>query len=194
MNMKSTALALCIACLVAPAFSEVRFDVAAIIGNEFIDSPSIDQAAQGLGTDPAGGLDWEVVIGHSGLGSAYLARFRQEAASSWWLDWNSQVLYGSYHFLGARRFFDPFVDVGLGCAGRVFLGSGEISSEALALSLYPFVSAGASFDVDGLRLGAKLSYALSEWAIPATSIPTCGLGRFQAYAYVGFSVGGRRHR
>lgn len=188
-------LALIIAALAAPAFAEFRVDGTAIVGSDFISSPSFNQAAQGLGAEDATwGLGWELVVGRGGLGSDYLVRFSQDSSSAWWLDWNAQVLYASYHFLGARRFFDPFVDAGLGCAGRVFLEQGEAQAERLAITLYPFVSAGASFDLHGLRLGAKLSYALGESAIPAAGIPAYELGRFQAYAFAGFSVGGGRRR
>jgi hypothetical protein len=187
--MKLKALAFCLACLAAPAFSEARVDLHAALGTDFIGSSTINQAVQAMGSGSFfGGFGWEVVPRHTGIGGDYLVNFFNDDSGDWWLDWNGQALYASYHIFGGKAFLDPFVDGGIGCAGRVFLrGSGGTDSDALAISLYPFVSAGASLRLDGLRIGAKLSYAIWESAIPVTFIPAYQLGRVQAYALVGFS-------
>jgi hypothetical protein len=61
--MKHEKTAICLACLVClamPAFSEVRVDIDAVMGNDFIGSPSIHQATRALGTgDSFGGVDRE---------------------------------------------------------------------------------------------------------------------------------------
>ncbi len=75
--------------------------------------------------------------------------------------------------------------------GRVFLGPSADAGSALALTIYPFVSAGAALELNGLRVGAKLSYALGQSAIPVTEIPEYPLGNFQLSAFAGFSIGGR---
>jgi hypothetical protein len=130
-------------------------------------------------------------MSHVGIGGAYAVDFHENPATTWWLDWEGQAIYASYHLLGSRSFIDPFVDAGLGCAGRVFLGPGSALEGKLALTIYPFVSAGAALILEGLRVGAKLSYAIDRSPIPATSIPIYPIGRFQATAFVGFSIGGR---
>jgi hypothetical protein len=197
--MKAKATAILLACLIAPAFSEARVDLGAVLGKDFISSPSLDQAVDAISSDdPFAGLGWEAIIGHTGFGASYLVNFYKCGDDAWWLDWDAQAAYLSYHLLGANAFLDPFVDAGLGCAGRVFLGPGSRAEGAprLAISLYPFVSAGASVRLGGSRLGAKLSYDLDRSAIPATSIADYPLGRFQVSAFASLSCGweGRRDR
>jgi hypothetical protein len=191
--MKSKALVICLLCLAIPAtFAEVRVDVSAVISKDFMSSPSFDQAVRALGNGSSfGGLGWEVVMDHVGIGGQYLVDFNEVDTDSWWLDWDGQAAYMSYHLLGARSAVDPFVDAGIGSAGRVFLGPGGCDATRLAISVYPFVSAGASLDLHGLRIGAKLSYALGRTAIPATTIPDYPIGRFQACAFAGVSFGHR---
>ena len=190
--MKATVIALGLSCLAFSAFAQTRVDLTAVLSKDFIGSPSFDQAVQALSADsPFIGLGWDVVLDHVGLGGSYAVDFHQDAPSIWWVDWEGQGLYCSYHFLRPSAVIDPFVDAGIGCAGRVFLGSSGQSGDRLALSVYPFVSAGAALELNGLRVGAKLSYALSQSAIPATDIPAYPLGRFQVSAFGGVSIGGR---
>jgi hypothetical protein len=190
--MKAAALAFAITCLALSAFPDGRTDLTAVVGRDFAASPSFDQAARALGAGtPFGGLGWEVILGNMGIGGAYTVVFSQDASSDWRLDWETQPLFASYHILGSRSFIDPFVDAGLGCAGNVCLGPSQDAGRGLALTIYPFVSAGAALELDGLRLGAKLSYDLGQSAIPVTEIPEYPLGRFQLSAFAGFSVGWR---
>jgi hypothetical protein len=194
--MKAKALAICLlaslAILASSAFAEARVDVSAVISKDFMSSPSFDQAVRALGNDsPFCGIGWEVVLGHIGIGGQYLVDFHEDSPDSWWLDWNGEAAYASYHLFGARSAVDPFVDAGIGSAGRVFLGPADCDAARLAISVYPFASAGASIDLHGLRLGAKLSYALGPTAIPATTIPDYPIGRFQVCAFAGFSFGPR---
>jgi hypothetical protein len=189
--MKASAIALALCCLALSGHSETRVDLTAVIGKDFIGSPSLDQAAEALAADqPLLGFGWDVVLGHIGLGGEYLIDFNEETKDAWTLDWQGQAIYASYHFLGARMPIDPFVDAGLGCAGRVFLGPAEATGDRLTLTLYPFASAGAALELQGLRVGAKLSYALDRSPVPVTSIPLYPLGRFQVSAFAGVSIGG----
>jgi hypothetical protein len=163
------------------------------MSKDFMSSPSFNQAVRALNGDGTfGGLGWEVVMDHIGIGGRYLVNFSEEIPNAWWLDWNGQAAYLSYHILGATSFVDPFVDAGFGSAGRVYLGPGSTSEQRLAISVYPFAGAGASLYLHGLRVGADLSYVLGNMAIPATSILGYPLGRFQAAAFVGWSFGSRR--
>lgn len=190
--MKATVVAIAISCLALTAFADARVDLTAVISKDFAVSPSLDQAVGALQAQtPLGGFGWEVIFGHIGIGGSYAVDFHKDAPSAWWLDWESQALYASFHILGCKSFIDPFVDAGIGCAGRVFLGPSADAGSALALTIYPFVSAGAALELNGLRVGAKLSYALGQSAIPVTEIPEYPLGNFQLSAFAGFSIGGR---
>jgi hypothetical protein len=193
MKAKLTAIAcLALSLLAQPLVAQTRVDLTAVITKDFIDSPTFDQAARALDAQvPMVGFGWEVVMGHVGIGGSYAADFNQDVPSEWWVDWNGQGVYASYHIFGAGSFIDPFVDAGLGCAGRVFIGPEGNPADKLALTIYPFVSAGAALELSGLRLGAKVSYALNQSAVPATTIPGYPLGRFQVSAFAGLSLGGR---
>jgi hypothetical protein len=178
------------------ASPDTRVDLSAVLNKDFIGSPSFDQAVEALNGDrPFFGLGWEVVMDHVGIGGQYLVNFHEDEPESWWLDWNGQAAYVSYHFLGARSFIDPFVDAGLGCAGRVFLGpEGENEAARLAITVYPFAGAGAALCFDGFKVGAKLDYALKRSGIPATRIEDYPLGRFQVSVLAGVSFGARPSR
>ncbi len=187
--MKKTTIALAISCLACSAFAGTRVDLAAVLSKDFIASPSFDQAAHALGAGtPFGGFGWEVVLDHIGVGGEYSVVFDQGAPSEWWLDWETQPIYASYHIFGPKFFIDPFVDAGMGCAGSICLGPSGQAGRGLALTLYPFVSAGAALELNGLRLGAKLSYDLGQSAIPVTDIAEYPLGRFQVMVFAGFSI------
>jgi len=193
MNARILAFAFsCLAGLACPApaaFADGRADLTAVLSKDFVASPTLDQAATALASEtPLGGFGWEVILGHVGIGGAYAVDFHKDAPGAWWLDWEGQAIYASYHILGSRAFVDPFVDAGLGCAGRVGLGPSYNAGDGLALTIYPFASAGAALELNGLRIGAKLSYALAESAIPVTEIPEYPLGRFQLSAFAGFSI------
>ncbi len=187
--MKAPVLALAISCLASSAFADTRVDLTAVLSKDFIASPSFDQAAHALGAEtPFGGYGWDVVFDHIGVGGEYSVVFDQDAPSDWWLDWETQPIYASYHIFRPRFFIDPFVDAGIGCAGSICLGPSSQAGQGLALTLYPFVSAGAALELNGLRLGAKLSYDLGQSAIPVTDIAEYPLGRFQVSVFAGFSL------
>jgi hypothetical protein len=201
-KMKASAIAIALSLAALTAFAQAweaparaapaRVDLTAVIGKDFIGTPTFDQAARALEAEaPLVGFGWEVLMGRVGLGGSYAVDFNEEPSSQWWLDWEAQAIYASYHILGAKSFVDPFVDAGLGCAGRVFLGPEGDPGTRLALAIYPFASAGAALELDGLRVGAKLSYALNRSGVPVTSIPVYPLGRFQVSAFAGLSIGGR---
>ena len=70
------------------------------------------------------GLHWEVIHGQVGFGGHALVRFDQQPGITetyqWSMDWDAD-LFMSVHLAGVGRLFDPFVELGLGSAGRVFL-------------------------------------------------------------------------
>jgi hypothetical protein len=171
---------------------DMRADLTAALGKDFIGKPSFNQAVDALGDErPLFGFGWEVIMDHVGFGAQYLVSFHEDDPDSWWLDWNGQPAFVSYHLFGARSVIDPFVEGGIGCAGRVFLGpeEGEDWQPRLDITIYPFVGAGAALCLDHFKIGAKLDYALGRSGVPATDIAEYPLGRFQVSVLAGVTFG-----
>ncbi|MCX7031019.1 MAG: hypothetical protein NTU62_12995 [Spirochaetes bacterium] len=121
----------------------------------------------------------------------YLVSFSHDSHEAWWLDWFAPALSMSFHLFGAARFFDPFVQAGLGCAGRVRLGPpvGYWSAEGMPyISLFPFIGGGVALNLDGFLLGARMAYTPFESPIPATPLPAYPLGQFQVTLAGGFPI------
>jgi hypothetical protein len=136
------------------------------------------------------GFGWEVILGKVGFGGDCAVSFFQDAGAQWWLDWLAPALFASYHPLGANTLLDPFVEVGLGCAGRVMLARRPMhTAQGLELSLYPFVAGGLNLNLDGLLVGAKLAYTPYASPIPVTDIPRYPLGSLQLTMSAGVSLG-----
>lgn len=137
------------------------------------------------------GFGWEVIPGRAGIGGDYQVSFSQDAAAGWWLDWYAPALYLSYHPVGGRRFLDPFLEVGMGCAGKVFISAPPetVLSRSLYLALFPFLAGGLSLNLDGLIVGAKVAYTPYKAQIPVTAIPVDPLGTFQVTLTAGVSLG-----
>ena len=86
------------------------------------------------------GFGWEVILDRIGFGGDYMVNFFRDAGQTWWLDWYAPALYMSFHPLGANWLLDPFVQVGVGCSGRVLLDRwSQPANEDLYLTLFPFV-------------------------------------------------------
>jgi hypothetical protein len=192
MKMKTLALLIVLAALGAPCFA----DAVHITGDLTADFPPGASAQQivsafGDGSQPMlWGFGWEVILGHMGFGGNYQVRF-QNPDSTWWLDWYAPALYLSLHPLGANRFLDPFVQVGVGNAGRVWLEGMPFPAfnDQLMLSLFPFVAVGLGLNIDGLLLAAKVAYTPFNAPIPVTYIPVYPLGTLQVTLTAGLSIG-----
>jgi hypothetical protein len=175
------------------AMSDVHVNLVGAVGKDFIEPPTVDQAFTALRQGMSiGGFGWEVVIHRFGLGGTYLVHFEPDSNDSWWLDWEVQPIFASYHLLGGGAKIDPFVDAGLGCAGRVYLGPVVISGARLGISLYPFASAGVALNLDSFRVGTKLSFMPWQGRIPATTIPGYEVGECQLQVFAGVNLGGHR--
>jgi hypothetical protein len=136
------------------------------------------------------GLGGEVILDKVGVGGDLGVSFFQNAGAQWWLDWFAPALFASYHPLGGSSFLDPFVEVGVGCAGRVMLARHPPhTSPGLELSLFPFVAGGLNFNLDGLLFGAKVAYMPCVSSIPVTDIPRYPLGSLQVTVSAGVSLG-----
>ncbi len=177
----------------AKPLPDVNVNLVAIAGKDFIDPPTVDQVFSALRDSPGFlGIGWEVVIKRFGMGGNYLVLFEPDSNDSWWFSWETQPFYASCHLLGGSARIDPFVDAGLGCAGRVYLGPTYASGELLGISIYPFASAGLALNIDSFRIGAKISAIPWQGRLPATPIAGCEVGAFQAQLFAGVSLGNHR--
>ena len=137
------------------------------------------------------GFGWEVILDRIGFGGSYLVDFFKDSSAAWYLDWNAPALFLSFHPLGANWILDPFGEVGIGSAGRVNLGCPMYGTtgDPLALSLYPYVAAGLSLNLDALLVTAKVSWTPYNFPIPVTSIPAYPLGTLQVTIGAGIAIG-----
>ena len=141
------------------------------------------------GQPPFGGVGWEVIIGRVGFGGEYGASFSRTSQGPWWVDWMTQPLFLSYHPFRSGYFLDPFIQAGVGCAGRVYLDqwTGDATGN-LYLSIYPFVAAGLSLDLSGFLVSGKVSYAPFMTSPPAPSISSYPLGNVQVTLAAGIAI------
>ena len=155
------------------------------------------------------GPSWEVILDNVGFGMHTLVKFdrvvtgREYPLYDWSLDWMGDF-FVSYHFFGAGRFLDPFIEVGFGNAGRVDIDrnhgyweentdgewdymherhthEGDVSN----MSLFPYIGAGFAFDLSGIVLGARINYRPVVLPVPATQFADYPLTNLQ----VGFTAG-----
>jgi len=135
------------------------------------------------------GLGWEVILGKVGFGGDYMASFLRAPDTQWWLDWYAQPLFLSFHPLRRGFALDPFVQAGLGSAGRVLLHRWTGTPDSnLFLSVFPFVAGGLDLNLDGFLIGAKVSYAPFMTPPPATAFDNAPIGQIQATVSVGIAL------
>ncbi len=160
---------------------------------DFLKGPSAHQIIDTFtspGQPPFAGVGWEVIIDRVGFGGDYSASFTRTPMGSWWLDWLAQPLFLSYHFFRSGHTLDPFVQAGVGCAGRVYLQDWPQTqvSDNLSISIFPFVAAGLGLDLSGLLVSAKMSYAPFMSAPPASPISSYPLGNVQMTLSAGIAI------
>jgi opacity protein-like surface antigen len=192
MKRRFLVLVLALAALGAPCFADAVRLTGDLSAN-FLGGSTTQQIVNtfAVGDQPLfWGFGWEVILGRVGFGADYMVSFFRQAGTQWWLDWYSPALYLSFHPLGANRLLDPFLQMGLGCAGRVLLtgGMGDQGGDLL-ISLFPTVAAGLNLNLEGLLLGVKATYTPFKTAIPVTDIPAYPLGNLQVSLSAGFSIG-----
>ena len=107
----------------------------------------------------------------------------------WYFDWIGSWDF-RYHILGNFA-IDPFLEFGLGCAGRVdisnYEGNGDLR-DPLQLSLFTQGGGGAALRLDNFHIGGKLLYRISNSLVPATQFETYPLKNFQLAFFGGFSI------
>jgi hypothetical protein len=161
------------------------------------------------------GLHWEIIHDQLGFGGHALVRFDRQSvdteAYQWTMDWDGD-LFVSVHLAGVGRLFDPFLELGFGCAGRVYLddqGDGvwvqdesgswsydtvgiEGNDGVIGLSLYPYIGGGLALDLHGLLLGTRVAYRPWNEPVPGTQFAVYPLTPFQVTLFGGVALGAHR--
>jgi hypothetical protein len=214
--MRTTCIALALVVLaVSPLLADGQFRIAGSASTPVAALPDggIEEWAAVIapGEQTLTGWQWEVVFNRLGLGMHYTMRFVEplvisESANSWYLDWKGDFFL-SYHILGGGSLVDPFVEFGWGNVGTTLISSPDYArypdweeevsdGDALALSFYQYFGAGVAVDLNGLLLGAKLSYIPSELSQPApdSTLRAYDLQPFEVSFFGGVALGGHRNR
>jgi len=192
--MKKALCMLLLALAVSPLFASVHFQMSGDLAADFLQGPTAQEIidAFGGGTQPLFyGMDWEVIFGRIGIGGTYLVDFFKDSGAGWWLDWYGHGIQMNYHLFGGGAFLDPFLTVGVGCSGRVFLGglSSLADTDPLYLSIFPFAGLGVGLNLDGFLIKGKLVYTPFVSPPPVTDFQNYPMGSFQFMLSAGFSVG-----
>ena len=217
---KIVIFAVLVALVTLSAVADSQFRMALQAGADFAERPSYSDLVPGF-DNPANvfeGALFEVITRRVvGFGVRGLIRFTEvEApteyydASAWFFDWNG-ALFVSGHLFGGGSFFDPFIELGYGVAGRANVSSTrsgewieeeggqfryrwyEDGDEALKnLSLFPVVAAGVAVDLSGFLFGARLEFRPLINAIPVTPVDNYPLTRFHVGIFGGLALGGHR--
>jgi hypothetical protein len=180
------------------AFAQTEVRLTGHLALDFSERPSAREAARAFADSEnqlLWGPGWEVVMDHLSLGGTYLVSFFQDETSGWWLDWYGEPLYVGYHLFGAGSFIDPFMQVGLGSAGRVTLDNETAADQdPLYLSIFPFIGGGLALDLDGFIIGGRLSYYPSITPPPTTDFQNYPLDKFQVALFAGVGLGPYKQR
>jgi hypothetical protein len=134
------------------------------------------------------GLYWEVMPGNLGFGMTYLGKFDRRSGTlpgvdyEWYFDWIGTWDF-RYHFI-KDRLLDPFVEAGIGNAGRVDItdyGPGhDDEREELIISNFGQVGGGLAFNLQEFHIGAKAIIRFLNKPLPAT--------QFQPYPLKNFNL------
>jgi hypothetical protein len=142
------------------------------------------------------GLYWEEMFGHLGLGMTYLGKFKRlensENGYDWQFDWIGSLDL-RYHFI-TESLLDPFVEFGLGCAGRVEFpvhsdqaGHESYNGEPLLLSIFFQAGGGIAFRFDSLHAGLRVLYRIMNDPVPGTVYDVYPLYRLESVFFAGVS-------
>ena len=182
----------------AAAFGE-NFRLGTSVGAELFNRPTFESIQREFdeGANLLSGLYWEVLMDHVGLGMTYLVDFQSLASPYpeldylWFMDWVGSFDL-RYHFF-EDFFLDPFLEAGLGSAGRVDISSYEehgLSGVAspLELSVFGQVGGGLALRLSGLHVGARLLWRFFNELPPATQFQPYPLKGFRFDLFGGFSL------
>jgi len=178
---------------------------------DFVENPTFASVRTSFDdrTNVFWGPSWEVILDNVGFGMHTLVKFDRlltgldEPLYDWSLDWMGDFFL-SYHFFGAGRLLDPFIEVGFGSAGRVDIdrdhgywhedkhGDWETDQGGVSnMSLFPYVGAGFAVDLNGIILGGRVNYRPVGFPVPATQFAEYPLTNLQVGFFAGVGIGGR---
>ncbi len=175
----------------APAFAG-SFHLTGGVSADYLRGPDAQQIIDSFASPsqpPFSGVGWEVIIGKVGFGGEYDANFIRSSQGTWWVDWYTQPLFVSWHPFRTGSVLDPFVQAGLGSAGRAFMGQwmGSVSDN-MRISVFPFVAGGLALDLSGVLLSGKVSYAPFMSPPPGTAFSDYPLGNVQVTLGAGIAI------
>ncbi len=172
-----------------------------IAGLEFEHGPSCDQIVDRYQarSNVLPGFYIEVIPDHIGYGITAQALFdRQdsllpEVDYQWTMDWIGSLDFRFHPFRWA--FFDPFLEFGLGSAGKVDItdyeeyGLEEATAEnPLNLSIFTQVGWGLGFRLGSLNFGARMVYRIWAEPPPGTHFEPYPLEDFHFDLFGGFRI------
>lgn len=183
--------------IAAVSLSADVFRMGATVGVDVANRPSYGSILSEFDTQAniIPGFYWEVIIGNVGFGMTYLSKFSTEMPSSdeiqyeSYLDWIGTWDF-RYHFF-RRSFLDPFVEAGIGNAGRVQMLESEFEqnvNDTLELSMLGQIGAGLALrPAGGIHIGGRLNYRFLNSPIPATTFYPYPLKNFRFDFFGGVS-------
>jgi len=141
------------------------------------------------------GVYWEVILNHLGFGMTYLGKFNRIEDNSeieWEFDWIGSMDL-RYHFT-EDSFLDPFVEFGIGCAGRVKLpccsnehASNYYDGELLMISIFFQAGGGIAVRLDRFHAGLKVLYRIMNEPVPVTAYEVYPLYKLESVLFAGVS-------
>jgi hypothetical protein len=178
-------------------FAGTRVRLTGVVCSEFMDVPgSTEKDAVFFNPEQSyWGFGWEVICGHYGLGGSYCTDFERDAGRQWNVEWYSEVIYMSYHFFQTGWIVDPFVHVGLGNAGSVFLSDDDNNiRDRLLLTIFPVLGAGITCERDGFCAGLSINYTPLMSPVPVTDFDVYPIKNVQAVIFCGVAIGENQDR
>jgi hypothetical protein len=193
--MKSVLFVVVFAALGSACFAGTAVYLTGNVAADFLKSPTAQEIVKTFSSPDQPffwGGGWEVVLKKIGIGGTYLTNFVRDPSSQWWLDWYGQALFLSFHAFGAAAFIDPFVQAGIGSAGRVLLDNWTGPAEGnLYISIFPMLTGGLNVNLANFQVGAKLTWTPFMTPPPVTDFITYPLGSFQVTLSTGVWLGRR---
>lgn len=177
-------------------FADV-FRMGATVGVDLANRPKYNEILREFDTQANifPGFYWEVSISNLGFGMTYLTKFSpeipplNESEYESYLDWIGTWDF-RYHFF-RRSLLDPFVEAGIGNAGRVQILKSEmewVENDPIELSIFGQIGAGLALRLPGgLHFGGRLDYRFINSSVPATSFKPYPLKNFRFDFFGGFS-------
>jgi hypothetical protein len=179
-------------------YDDERFRMGIAVAAELAGEVRCDNFFESILDSPAvfPGVYWEVILNHVGFGMTCFGKFnRIEDGSSeimWEFDWIGSIDL-RYHFT-EKSFLDPFVEFGIGCAGRVELPCYNKDhdhyyedSELLMISVFFQAGGGIAVRLDCFHAGLKLLYRIMNEPLPVTTFEVYPLYKMESVLFVGVS-------